>query len=553
MLNFSISKIFIILSPFILAMWIALPNFNYTNVEKINDFNKNGIGGQSNEDTVENLPYWPDFFPKSLINLGLDLRGGAQLLVEVKLEDVYKENLSNYWSEIRKSLRSQRESVGSFRRIGKIGNYLQLEFESNENTKEALKLLEAEHRFFNGKSGLETGFLNIGIDENILRIQLSDGEKARLNKFTMDQSLEIIRRRVDEAGTREPSIQKQGDTRILVQVPGMDSADELLNLIGKTARLTFHKVFSQTSDRNYQLGIGQIIVPEEVGGNFYILQEKPVVSGESLKNAQPSFDQNNRPAVSFQFDPTGGRKFGQYTKANIGELFAIVLDNIVISAPVIQSHIPGGTGIITGSFSAEESNRLAILLRAGALPARITVLEQRTVGPELGADSIRAGKIATMVGGIFVLAFMVYVYGIFGVFANMALIINMVLIIAVLTTLGATLTLPGIAGIVLTIGMAVDANVIVFERVKEEIRRKRNSFDAVKNGYAMALSSIIDANVTTFIAALVLFCFGSGPIKGFSITLGIGIITSVFTAIYVTRLFILMYLHWVNPKTIMVQ
>jgi len=253
----------------------------------------------------------------------------------------------------------------------------------------------------------------------------------------------------------------------------------------------------------------QIILPDEGGNNYFILEQVPVVSGESLTNAQPSFDQNNRPAVSFQFNPTAGRKFGDYTKSNIGEPFAIVLDGVVISAPVIQSHIPGGTGIITGSFSVDESNRLAILLRAGALPAGIRVLEQRTVGPELGADSIQSGKVAAIVGGIFVLLFMIFIYRTFGLFANLALMINMVLIIAVLTTIGATLTLPGIAGIVLTIGMAVDANVIIFERIKEEIKRKKNTFDAVKNGYEMALSSIIDANVTTFIAAssFILFWF----------------------------------------------
>ena len=251
----------------------------------------------------------------------------------------------------------------------------------------------------------------------------------------MSQSLEIIRRRVDEAGTREPSIQKQGESRSLVQVPGMGSADELLQLIGKTARLTFHKVFSQTEDPEYQITTGQMLVPDEQNEKFYILKEVAVVSGEILNNAQPSFDQNNRPAVSFHFNPTGGRTYGNYTKENIGQPFAIVLDNAVISAPVIQSHIPGGSGIITGNFTVEESNRLAILLRAGALPAGITVLEQRPVGPELGVDSIRSGKIAAGVGGILVLLFMVYIYRSFGLFANIALMMNMVLILAILTVI----------------------------------------------------------------------------------------------------------------------
>ena len=538
--------------PFLVALWISAPNFNYSNVEIINDAVLTDGEAEPVQEVRKNLPFWPNWLPNKLINLGLDLRGGAQVLVEVILEESYSENITGYWGDIRKVLRSQRENIGSFRRIGQFGENLTLEFESFEKASKAEQLLTLKIYPVSDLSVLKPEYIEVLRSGKSITIELSKIQKESINKLTMAKSLEIIRRRVDEAGTREPSIQRQGDSRILVQVPGMGSAEELLQLIGQTARLTFHKVLGQKTKSEPQLDLDQIILPDESGDNYFILEQVPVVSGESLTNAQPSFDQNNRPAVSFQFNPTAGRKFGDYTKSNIGEPFAIVLDGVVISAPVIQSHIPGGTGIITGSFSVDESNRLAILLRAGALPAGIRVLEQRTVGPELGADSIQSGKVAAFVGGVFVLLFMIFTYRTFGLFANLALIINMVFIVAVLTTIGATLTLPGIAGIVLTIGMAVDANVIIFERIKEEIRRKKNTFDAVKNGYEMALSSIIDANVTTFIAAVVLFCFGSGPIKGFSITLGVGILTSVFTAIYVTRLFILMYLNWFKPKTFLV-
>ena len=373
--------------------------------------------------------------------------------------------------------------------------------------------------------------------------------EKKIDNQTMEQSLEIIRRRVDEAGTREPTIQRQGERRILIQVPGLGSAEELLSLIGKTARLTFHPVKKNKVSCNKKVNLETIILPSsEDRASCLSLQKKSVVSGSELTNAQPSFDQNNRPAVSFQFNPVGGRKFGEYTKENIGNPFAIVLDSEVISAPVIQSHIPGGAGIITGSFTVDESNRLAILLRAGALPASIRVLEQRTVGPELGADSIKSGKIAAIIAGSLILLFMALTYGLFGLFANIGLIINIALIFSIMATMSATLTLPGIAGIVLTIGMAVDANVLIFERIKEELKVNKSIFRAIELGYEKALTSIIDANVTTFIAAIILFTLGSGPIRGFSVTLGIGIITSVFTAVFLTRLIVSIYIGFARPK-----
>jgi preprotein translocase subunit SecD len=308
---------------------------------------------------------------------------------------------------------------------------------------------------------------------------------------------------------------------------------------------------SRTSDANESAGPNNEILPSlDEQGVFYVLERNPVVSGEELVDAQPAFDQNGRPAVNFRFNPTGARAFGDYTAENIGSPFAIVLDEEVISAPVIQSHIPGGSGIITGNFTVEESTQLAVLLRAGALPAGLEFLEERTIGPELGADSIEAGKLAAIVGALGVVVFMVASYGLFGVFATVALTFNMILIFAVLSILGATLTLPGIAGIVLTVGMAVDANVLVYERIREELKTARGPARAIDLGYEKALSAILDGNVTTLITALILFLVGSGPVRGFAITLGLGILTSVFTAIFVTRLLIVMWFERRRPKTI---
>ena len=387
--------------------------------------------------------------------------------------------------------------------------------------------------------------------DDILTIQLSDAEKAASDERTLRQALEIIRRRIDEVGTREPTIQRQGSNRILIQVPGIGSAEELKDLIETTAQLTFQPVLNVVSDAETNAGFGNELLPSlDEAGKFYILEARPVVTGEDLVDAQPSFDQNGRPAVSFRFNPSGARRFGDYTAENIGSPFAIVLDSEVISAPVIQSHIPGGSGIITGNFSIEESTNLAVLLRAGALPATLEFLEERTIGPELGADSIEAGKIACLVAFGAVLIFMLLSYGLFGLFANIALIINIGLIFGFLSAIGATLTLPGIAGIVLTIGMAVDANVLIFERIREELKTAKGPARAIELGYERALSAILDANITTFITAVILFAMGSGPVRGFSITLGIGILTSVFTAIFVTRLLVIMWFERRRPRTL---
>ncbi len=541
MLEFPLWKKILIVGTCVLGLWLAMPNLFYAKVESHNDNIAAGI-----EDAT-----WPSFLPNALMNLGLDLRGGAHLLVEVEVEDVYAERMEGLWPEVRDTLREIRDQVGTVRRVAVEGDTLTVRIGEPSGLAaglEAVRQLSSPIVTLTGAGSQDFEFSGSG---DLITVQMSAAEKQATDDRTMEQSLEIVRRRVDEAGTREPTIQRQGQDRILIQVPGIGSAEELLALIGKTAKLTFHPVVSQSGDENARAGAGNILLPSlDEPGVFYILERRPVINGEHLVDAQPSFDQNNRPAVSFRLNPTGGRIFGEYTAANIGNPFAITLDDEVISAPVIQSHIPGGSGIITGNFSVEESTRLAILLRAGALPAEINVLEQRTVGPELGQDSIEAGRIAAIIAFIAVLIFMALSYGLFGLFANVALIINVGLIFGLLSLIGATLTLPGIAGIVLTIGMAVDANVLIFERIREELKNAKGVARAIENGYQKALSAIIDANITTFIAALILFMMGSGPVRGFSITLGLGILTSVFTAIYVTRLMIVTWYDRKRPKEI---
>ena len=545
MLDFSLWRKTLIWGACLLGILFAMPNAFYSRVEQANDARALGQETES----------WPSYLPSSLMNLGLDLRGGAHLLVEVAVEDVYEERIEGVWPEVLSRLRPLRDEVGTVRRVAtapagelqvRIGN------PAGINTAvTAVREIAQPIASFAGVGG--TDYEIQRISDDTLSVTLSDLERAETDNRTMQQSLEIVRRRVDEAGTREPTIQRQGADRILIQVPGIGSAEELLELLGTTAKLSFHPVMSVTSNPDARPGAGNILLPSaDIDGEYLVLDRRAVVSGDQLVDAQPTFDQNNRPAVTFRFNPTGGRQFGDYTRDNVGSPFAIVLDDEVISAPTIQSHIPGGSGIITGQFTVEESNRLAILLRAGALPAELTVLEQRTIGPELGADSIEAGKLATIFAFGAVLVFMALSYGLFGLFANVALIINVALIFALLSVIGATLTLPGIAGIVLTVGMAVDANVLVFERIREEMRRAKGPARAIEVGYEKAYSAILDANITTFIAAVILFAIGSGTVRGFSVTLGIGILTSVFTAFVVTRLMVATWFHARRPKTVTV-
>ncbi len=541
MLDFPLWKKLGVVVLCLAALVFSTPNLFYSQVEASNDAVAEGESGT-----------WPGFLPSNLVNLGLDLRGGAHLLVEVQVEDVYQERMEGIFPEALRVLRDIRDQVGTVRRVDTLEGELLLrigEPAGQGAAVTALRTLATPITTLTGIGQTDIEIVPEGSDR--IRIRLSDEEKAATDNRTLLQSVEIVRRRVDETGTREPTIQRQGSDRILIQVPGVGSAQEVIDIIGTTARLGFHEVESITSDENARPGGGNMVLPsQEEPGTFYIVTRRPTVSGEQLVDAQPSFDQNNRPAVTFRFNATGARIFGDYTATNIGRQFAIVLDDEVISAPRIQSAIPGGSGIITGQFTPESSNSLAILLRSGALPAEIVVLEQRTIGPELGADSIEAGRLATMVAFAAVLVFMGLSYGLFGLFANVALILNVSMIFAILSVLGATLTLPGIAGIVLTVGMAVDANVLIFERIREELKSAKGPARAIQQGYDKAFSAIVDANITTFIAAVILFAIGSGPVRGFAVTLGVGIITSVFTALFVTRLFVVTWFDARRPKTI---
>ncbi len=493
-----------------------------------------------NEETSKQLPDW---LPHNQVNLGLDLRGGSHLLLEVEVQAVIDEYLETLVDSARADLRSERIR---YRALGKQEHSAGVTIPNTDERQKALELLKALD------SAAQTS-----LDGDRITITMTDQQIAERRTSAVQQSIEIIRRRIDETGVREPTIQRQGDDRVIVQLPGIDDPERVKSLIGKTAKLTFQMVDLENSVEEALAGRvppGSQLLPMLEGANSptgqqYILVKKRVaVSGENLVDAQPTFDgRDNQPVVSFRFDTLGAKKFGKVTTENVKRPFAIVLDGKVISAPVIQEPILGGTGQISGGFSVQDTQDLALLLRAGALPAPLTILEERTVGPGLGADSIAAGEIACLVGMVLVVIFMAVAYGRFGIYADIALAMNLFLILGLLSLLQATLTLPGIAGIVLTIGMAVDANVLIFERIREEMRAGRTPISSIDAGYGRALSTIIDANLTTLIAAILLYSFGSGPVRGFAVTLAIGIVTSMFTAIMLTRLFVVSWLRSKRP------
>ena len=552
MLQIPFWKRALILGLVAIGLLFAMPNLFYGRVEQHNDaVTAAERAGFETPEQAEARKSWPDFLPSTLVNLGLDLRGGAHLLGEVHVAEVYKSRMNALWPELREALAKERDVIGAVRRVPGPEDRLTVEIGEPAQMARAVEIARSLATPVASLSGAGSSDLDITASGANLIVGLSEAERAATDDRTIQQSLEIVRRRVDEVGTREPTIQRQGADRILIQVPGIGSAEELKELIGTTARLTFHQVVGQGVDPNARPGAGNILLPSlEQEGVYYTLDETPVVTGEELTDARPSFDKDGQPAVEFRFNPNGARRFGAYTAANVGQLFAIVLDDQVISAPNIKEPIPGGQGQISGAMTVDESNRLAVLLRAGALPAEMTFLEERTIGPELGQDSINAGTLATLVATVLVVGYIVASYGLFGVFASIAVIVNVILILSIMSMIGATLTLPGIAGIVLTVGTAVDANVIIYERIREELRAGKRVVAAISDGFNEAMSAIIDANVTTFIAALVMFFLGSGPVKGFAVTLTIGIVTSVFTAIFLTRLLIVLWLEWRKPKTL---
>lgn len=492
--------------------------------------------------TAEGLPDW---LPSKQISLGLDLRGGSHLLLEVKVSVVIAERLEALVDSIRTELR---KSGIRYTGLGSDGHVARVTIKNEADMEKAYSLINP----------IDNGFVTSSADGGLITATMTDQAISQRRISAVEQSIEIVRRRIDETGVREPTIIRQGEDRILVQLPGVDDPERVKRLLGKTAKLTFHLVDQKSSMSTALSGRippGTRLLPSASNDpgqpNKYLIKKRVMVSGDTLIDATPGFDQrSNEPVVNFRFDSAGAKRFGKVTVDNVGKPFAIVLDGKVISAPVIREPILGGSGQISGNFSTEEAKDLSLLLRAGALPAPLTVLEERSVGPGLGADSIASGKMASMIGLALVIVFMALYYGRFGLMADTALIMNIVLIVGALSALQASLTLPGIAGIVLTIGMAVDANVLIFERIREEIKNGRTVISAVESGYARAITTIIDANVTTLIAALLLYEFGSGPVRGFAVTLAIGIASSMFTAIWLTRLIIVSWLKRTRPQTL---
>jgi len=493
---------------------------------------------------------WPNWAQRHIV-LGLDLQGGSHLLLEVDANAVRKERLQGITDEV---LRVLRQARIPFTGRAIHGNSVEVRITREADVETALgKLRELSQPLAGilGTSGQRS--INISESGGLITLTPSDAAVTERVRQAVDQSIQIIERRVNELGLVEPTIQREGLDRILVQVPGLQDPSRLKEILGKTAKLDFRMVDQSMSAE--QAAASHVPQDSEIldgeKGQKFLIEKRVLVSGADLIDAQPGFDQrNSEPIVSFRFNSTGARKFAEATQQNVGKPFAIVLDNKVISAPVIREPILGGSGQISGSFTVEQANDLAILLRAGALPAPLTIIEERTVGPGLGQDSINAGEHAAYVGAALVIFFMLVTYGLFGLFANIAVAVNVAMIFGILSMLNATLTLPGIAGIVLTVGIAVDSNVLIYERIREEVRAGRSAINAIDAGFSRALATILDSNITTFIAAAVLFYIGTGPVRGFAVTLGIGILTSLFTAFTLTRLIVAYWVRLWRPRTV---
>jgi preprotein translocase subunit SecD len=530
MLHFSRPKLFLVLALCLIGLAFAVPNLLPANVRAA-------------------IPGW---LPSSTVVLGLDLQGGSHILLEVDAAAMRRERATVLRDDIRRVLREER--------IGTTG------LTSNENSAQvrlrdpadaeraAERIRSLAVQVGGGLTGVGTAMdIEVATNGGVVTATLTeDGLRERV-RAAVDQSIEIVRRRIDQLGTTEPNIARQGANRILVQVPGLDDPARLKALLGQTAKLSFRLVdtsmSAQQALQSRPPADSSILYSNDQPPVPYVIQNQVLVSGEDLIDSQPGFDQQTRePIVSFRFNANGARRFAAATQANVGRPFAIILDDQVISAPRINEPILGGSGQISGQFNVEQANDLSILLRAGALPAPLQVVEERTVGPGLGQDSISKGLTAAWIGSVLVIVFMIATYGLFGVFANIAVAINVGLIFGVLSALGATLTLPGIAGVVLTVGIAVDSNVLIYERIREEVRAGRSPIAAIEAGFDRALATILDSNITTFIAAAVLFFIGSGPVRGFAITFGIGIITTVFTAFTVTRLIVSWWVRRKRPK-----
>ncbi|HEX3939257.1 MAG TPA: protein translocase subunit SecD [Xanthobacteraceae bacterium] len=497
------------------------------------------------------VAHWPAWAQRHIV-LGLDLQGGSSLLLEVDTNSVRKERLQAVDEDV---LRVLREARVPFTGRAVRGNAVEVHITRPTDVSNALSKLQALSQPMSGLLG-STGQRDLDVIENNGLITLTPTDPAITERIrqAVDQSIEIIQRRVNELGLVEPSIQREGLDRILVQVPGLQDPTRLKDILGKTAKLDFRMVDLSMTAEQAEAGHppeDSEILDGQQAGEKYLVEKRILVSGADLVDAQAGFDpQTNQPVVNFRFNSAGAQRFAAATQANVGKPFAIVLDNKVISAPVIRTPILGGSGEISGNFTVQSANDLAILLRAGALPAPLTIIEERTVGPGLGEDSIKAGEHAAYAGAALVVIFMLVTYGLFGLFANIAVAINVAMIFGVLSFLSATLTLPGIAGIVLTVGIAVDSNVLIYERIREEVRAGRSAINAIDAGFSRALATILDSNITTFIAAAVLFYIGTGPVRGFAVTLGVGILTTLFTAFTLTRLIVAYWVRWWRPRVV---
>jgi SecD/SecF fusion protein len=525
MLRFATWKIVSILAMTALAFLVIVPSL---------------LPPDTRESVLSHVPKW---LPARAIVLGLDLQGGSHVLLEVDSASVVKTQVENLRDDVRRVLREEKVSITGG--IGVLPRGVQLRIpDAAERDKILPKLRQLGAPVGAGLTGRVS---TLDVNDNgsgLIQISVTDaGIKDRIRR-AVDQSIEVLRRRVDALGTTEPNIQRQGDDRILVEVPGLQNPDKLKEILGTTAKLEFRLVADPGADQGDVEQLDQTDQPGKIP-----VEKRVMVQGEDLTDASPGFDSRTQePVVNFRFNIRGGQRFGQVTSENVGKPFAIVLDGKVISAPRILGPITGGSGQISGHFTVESANNLAILLRAGALPAKLTIVEERTVGPGLGQDSIDAGKRAAYVGAALVACYMLITYGVFGVFANIALFVHISFIFAALILLGATLTLPGIAGIVLTIGMAVDSNVLIYERIREENHMGRSIIASLDAGFKRAFATIVDSNVTMFVAAAILYFLGSGPVRGFAVSLGLGILTSIVTAVTMTRMMIAVWYQFARPK-----
>ncbi|MDX2073173.1 MAG: protein translocase subunit SecD [Alphaproteobacteria bacterium] len=516
MLHFPTWKIALISLTCFIFVWLAIPSL-------------------MSESTRNRLPSW---MPHQAVNLGLDLQGGSHLLLEVDFDTYVREQVNSLTEEVRGILREE-----------KIG-YRAL---SASNGKVSFALREAPTQDIAELLQNKNPDLEVAQDGVAYVVSFNESWYKNSRQRVIEQSLEIVQRRIDETGTKEPIIQRQGEERIVVQVPGEADPAHVKSLLGKTAKMTFHLLDESVTPEEMESGVAPIGV-RIIQGDGADMQKYPVrvrveLSGDLLVDAHTTYDQQSgEPVVAFRFNNAGARRFGEITSENVGKPFAIVLDNKVITAPVIRSPIIGGSGIISGNFTTESANDLSLLLRAGALPAPLRIIEERSVGPSLGQDSIEAGTLASIIAIGLVVIFMVLFYGLFGLFADVAMIINAFMTLTLLSLFDATLTLPGIAGIVLTVGMAVDANVLIYERMREEMRNGKSAFAAVEDGFRMAFGTIFDSHVTTLSAALILYAYGTGTVKGFAVTLSIGIVCSLFTAVLVTRMMVALYMLKRRPK-----